>query len=89
MPARVTTVEHGRGWAWRVAGVTLGHRVTPRATGGSTVEMTLAAPGPLETVLARTYGPVVGAVCRRLAAVADADHAVAPAVGAARPAVAA
>ena len=48
------------------------HRVVPEPGGGSTVAIDVIAPGPLEPVLATTYGPVIGLTLRRLAARAAA-----------------
>lgn len=71
VPAVITTVRPGRSWTWRVAGtVTMDHVVEPGPDGGSLVTVTLAAPPPLEAALARTYGPLVGVLVRRLARVA-------------------
>ncbi|WP_233529924.1 hypothetical protein [Antrihabitans stalagmiti] len=52
--------------------MTLAHDVTPLPT-GSRITMSISAPGPLETVLAATYGPVVQLLVRRLAKVAEAQ----------------
>lgn len=74
VPALVTAVDPGRSWTWRVGGViAMDHRVAPSAGQGSVITVTLAAPGPLESVLARTYGPLVGVLVARLARVAEAD----------------
>ncbi len=67
VPARITDVQHGRSWTWRVAEtVTLVHRVTPRGD-GCAVATELRAPAPLEAALAATYGPVIGWTMQRLA----------------------
>lgn len=67
VPVRITRVDPGRSWTWRVAGtVEMDHRVDTRA-GGCTVTVTIAAPGPLEPLLARTYGPLVDLLVARLA----------------------
>lgn len=50
--------------------MTPAHEVTPLPT-GSRVTMSISAPGPLEAVLAATYGPVVQLLVRRLAKVAE------------------
>lgn len=67
VPAKVTEVEPGRSWTWRVGVLTLVHAVEPRP-GGSRVSMTLDGPAPI--VLA--YAPLVGALTRRLARIAAA-----------------
>ena len=67
VPARITAVDPGRSWTWKVAEtVTLVHRVEPRP-GGCTVSTELVAPAPLEAALAATYGPVIGWTMQRLA----------------------
>ena len=69
IPARITAKQQGRSWTWNVGPMTLVHEVQPTPT-GSRVAMTLSAPGPLEPLLAATYGPVVQLMTRRLARVA-------------------
>lgn len=74
MPATITAVRPGRSWAWRVGAgpltVTMDHRVG-RRRGRTVVGVDLVAPPPVERVLAVTYGPLVGVLLRRLAAVAE------------------
>jgi hypothetical protein len=65
MPARITAKSR-RSWTWRVGPATLVHRVIDRE-GGCTVAIDLRAPGPLEPVLATTYGPVIQNMLDRLA----------------------
>lgn len=68
VPAKVTNVDPGRAWTWRVGPLTLVHAVDPRPGGGCRVSMILDGPAPI--VLA--YGPIVGALTRRLARLAAA-----------------
>lgn len=70
VPARVTAKEPGRSWTWQVGPMTLEHLAEPRPGGGSRVATVLSAPGPLEPLLAATYGPVIGLLMSRLARVA-------------------
>ena len=70
VPAQIVAKEPGRSWTWRVGPATLVHRVTPRIGGGSTVAVTIEAPGPLEPLLAATYGPEVQLLVSNLARVA-------------------
>lgn len=70
VPARITGKEPGRWWAWQVGVVEMTHRVTARR-GGCRVAVELRAPGPLEPVLAATYGPVIALTLRRLARIAE------------------
>lgn len=72
IPATIFDKTEGRSWTWQVGPMTLAHEVTPLPT-GSRVTMSISAPGPLETVLAATYGPVVQLLVRRLAKVAEAQ----------------
>ncbi len=66
VPAVVTAKEEGRSWTWRVGPVDMVHLVD-REPGGCSVGLDLHAPGPVEAVLARTYGPVVRLLLVRLA----------------------
>jgi hypothetical protein len=69
VPVRIVTVRPGRCWTWRVGAVVeMDHRVRPREGGGCTVAIDLRAPAPLEAALAVSYGPVIQATLRRLAA---------------------
>jgi hypothetical protein len=65
VPAKITAKEDAS-WTWRVGPMVLVHRVVPRQR-GCTVAIDLRAPGPLEPVLAATYGPVIGLMLDRLA----------------------
>ena len=72
VPAQIVHKRSGRSWTWRVGPMVLVHAVTPRPGGGCRVAITLQAPGPLEPVLAATYGPVVRLMVANLARVAAA-----------------
>jgi hypothetical protein len=69
VPARIVDKREGRSWTWRVGPAVLAHTVAPRAS-GCRVSVTISAPGPLEPLLAATYGPVVQLLVERLARVA-------------------
>jgi hypothetical protein len=69
VPARIVAKEAGRSWTWQVGPVRMVHRVAP-AAGGCTVAIDLSAPGPLEPVVAATYGPVIDWALGRLARLA-------------------
>jgi hypothetical protein len=71
VPARIVDVVPNRSWSWRVGGVLMDHRVTPRVGGGCVIGVDLAARAPLEAVLGASYGPVVAALVVRLARVAS------------------
>jgi len=71
VPAVVTAKDPGRSWTWEVGPVSLVHSVTPLGS-GCEVAVEISAPGPLETVLGASYGPLVGLLVRRLARVAEA-----------------
>lgn len=71
VPARVTAKRPGRSWTWQVGPVAMVHRVSPRRGGGCEVAVEIAAPRGLERVVALAYGPVVAALVRRLARVAE------------------
>jgi hypothetical protein len=70
VPARIVHKAPGRSWTWRVGPLVLVHAVTPRGNGGCQVAMTLQAPGPLEPLLAATYGPIIQLMTDNLARVA-------------------
>ena len=70
VPARITAKEAGRSWTWSVGVVDLAHRVEPRGE-GCVVAIDIEAPAALEPLVRATYGPVVGVLVRRLAAVAE------------------
>ena len=71
VPARITRKRAGRMWAWKVGPVELTHRVEQRRGGGSAIAVDIAAPAPVEAALAKTYGPLVRVLVRRLARVAE------------------
>ena len=73
VPARIVAKADGRSWTWRVGPMTMEHAVNPRAGGGSRISVSLAAPGPLEPVLAATYGPVIQLLVTRLARLAASE----------------
>src|SRR4051794_20111747 len=66
VPAQIVHKVPGRSWTWRVGPAILVHAVTPRPGGGSRVSVTIQAPGPLEPLLAASYGPVVQLLVSRL-----------------------
>ena len=68
VPAKITDKRPGRSWTWRVGPLELVHAVHPTPV-GSRVSMTIDAPWPIEA----TYGPVVGLMVKRLAAVSSAS----------------
>lgn len=74
VPARIIGKEPGRSWTWRVGPMVLVHAVHPTPV-GCRVSVTLQAPGPLEGLLAATYGPVVDLMVRNLARRAAASSA--------------
>jgi len=74
IPAEITAKRAERCWAWRVGPVELVHRVEPE-TDGCCVALDLIAPAPLEAVLRRTYGPLIGVLLRNLARVAAREPA--------------
>jgi len=67
VPARITGKTDGRDWTWQVGPVRMCHRVTSRPDGAA-IGIDVAAPGPLEAVVAAAYGPVICWALRRLAA---------------------
>ncbi len=75
VPVRVTAVDPGWSWTWRVAGlVDMEHRVAERGAGGSRVTVTLAGPAAARVALA-LYAPLVGVLVTRLARIAEREPA--------------
>lgn len=76
VPARIARVNPGESWAWQIGLVTVDHVVEELPDHqGSVIVVAIDAPGPLEPVVARTYGLVVGGLMERLARTAEATHA--------------
>ncbi len=69
VPATIIAKTEGESWTWRVGPVTMVHAVRPIAAGCEVV-VEMRASRALEAALAITYGPLVAALVRRLAAVA-------------------
>ena len=71
VPVRIVDVVPDRSWSWRVGPALMDHRVEPRPGGGCVIAIELHARGPAAALLRASYGPVVGALVRRLARVAE------------------
>jgi hypothetical protein len=71
IPARITSVEPGRAWAWRVGPADLRHTVAPAEGGGATIGLEISVPRPLEPALRLGYAPLARALLRNLARVAE------------------
>ena len=69
VPVRITRVDPGRRWDWRVGWVDMRHEVAA-CPGGCEITITLAASPPLERGLGVSYGPVIALLLRNLARVA-------------------
>ncbi len=69
VPAHVKAKRTGRSWSWKVGPVEMVHRVE-KLPDGCMVALDVLAPGPLEAVIRRTYGPVIRLMLRNLARVA-------------------
>jgi len=74
VPARITAKRRGSLWSWQVGPLTVRHRVSAVAGGGSLVAMELES--PLELALRVTYGPVVALLLRNLVRVAEREAPV-------------
>jgi hypothetical protein len=73
VPVRITAVEPGRSWTWRVGAIVdMEHRVRPHER-GCTLAIDLSAPRPLEAGLAKAYGPVIALALERLARAIETD----------------
>lgn len=82
VPVRITAVDPGRSWTWRVGAgplaVDMDHVVVPLPGGGSEVAVVLRAPMAAQGALDATYGPVVRRLVLRLAHVADREAGPSP-----------
>lgn len=82
VPARITSVDPGRSWAWRVgagpAAFEMDHVLEPLEGGGSEVAVVLRARGPAQAALDATYGPLVRRLVARLGRVAALEDAACP-----------
>jgi hypothetical protein len=56
IPARVTWVDRGHSWSWKVGPVEMDHVVEPREGGGCRVALVFRGPALLEDVVAALYG---------------------------------
>jgi hypothetical protein len=56
IPVKVTWVDEGRSWSWKVGPLEMDHIVEPREDGGCRVALTVRGPGLLEDVSAAIYG---------------------------------
>lgn len=72
VPARITVVEPGHSWSWRVGPFELDH-IAETAERGSLSVIELRGRGLLGAALAAAYAPAVWVLNRNLARVADAQ----------------
>ncbi|UJA19556.1 SRPBCC family protein [Thermoleophilia bacterium SCSIO 60948] len=72
VPARVTSVDPGRGWSWRVGPFDIDHVAASGETGSRAV-IVLRGRGAVGKLLASAYAPAVWALNRNLARVAAAQ----------------
>lgn len=76
VPARISRVNPGESWAWQIGLVTIDHCVEELPDHeGSTIQVAVDAPGPLEGLVERTYGRMIGGLMERLARTAEATAA--------------
>jgi len=71
VPARILSVQRGRGWTWQAGPVRLAHTVEPLDESDTACRLTFRLDGPTPLVVA--YGPVVRALMLNLARVAEAE----------------
>lgn len=69
--ARITQVNPGESWSWRVAGLRVCHVVRPAPGGGSRIEHEVEGSAPPWSVVAIAYAPIVGLIARNIARVAE------------------
>ena len=73
IPATVTEKVAGESWTWKVGPVSLVHAVREDPA-GCEVAIDIHAPAALESVLAVSYGPIVGRLVERIARVAESSE---------------
>lgn len=56
IPARVTWVDRGNSWSWRIGRIEMDHVVEPREGGGCRVALVFRGSGPVERLVALVYG---------------------------------
>jgi hypothetical protein len=56
VPVKVTWVDEGHSWSWKVGPLEMDHIVEARENGGCRVALTVRGPGLLEDVSAALYG---------------------------------
>lgn len=56
IPARVTWVDRGHSWSWKIGPVEMDHVVEPRDAGGCRVALVFRGPAVVERVAALVYG---------------------------------
>ena len=56
LPARITWVDRGHSWSWRIGPVEMDHVVEPREGGGCRVALVFRGPELLERLVATFYG---------------------------------
>jgi hypothetical protein len=78
VPVHVTAKSDGEYWDWTTGLLRIRHRVEPVGD-GCRVSIEVHAPGPVEPLVAATYGPVIRWVLQRLASLAAAAPLVAEA----------
>jgi uncharacterized protein YndB with AHSA1/START domain len=71
IPAEVTEVSPGRSWTWKVGGIIVHHKVTPRGGDGCRLEMPVESDGRPWGIAAALYSPFVEAIARRIARIAE------------------
>lgn len=56
LPAKITWVDRGHSWSWRVGPIDMDHVVEPRDDGGCRVALVFRGPALLEKLIATVYG---------------------------------
>lgn len=56
IPAKVTWVDQGKSWSWRIGPIDMDHVVEPRDSGGCRVALVFRGPELLERLVALIYG---------------------------------
>lgn len=71
VPARVTWVDEGHSWSWRVGPLEMDHVVESREGGGCRVALAVRGPGILEDLSAALYGLPAKLLLRNMGRVAS------------------
>ena len=74
VPAKITWVDRGHSWSWRVGPIDMDHVVEPREDGGCRVAIVFRGPLVLERLVATFYGAPARLLLRNMGRVGRAPR---------------